>query len=210
VLKSVRRAIRMTTDEILHMCQRLARKYKNRQEYNDLVQEGFLACLEALEKNPEAYPARLYWDATTRIHYYANFNNLPVRVPKSGMSVKMSRNRGMSDEELKEGSEGWTDEGIRLLRVALDSESVELDKLDEHELSSESLIIKAEFSHELNKRLSENLTENEQIMVFMLFEEGMTKEECGDFFGISRQAFTKREEKLLDKIRAIVADMQHP
>lgn len=199
----------MTTDEILQMCQKLARKYKNPQEYNDLVQEGVLACLEALEKDPEAYPARLYWDATTRIHYYANFNGLPVKIPKSGMAVKLSRNRDKSDEELAE-NETWTDEGIRLLRAAVDSGSVALDKLEDHESSSEDLMLKAEFSQELNKRLSEKLTTDEQVMVFMLFEEGMTKEECGNFFGITRQAFTKREEKLLKKIRTIVADMQHP
>lgn len=197
----------MTTDEMLHMCQKLARRYNNYQEYDDLVQEGVLACLEALDKDPKTYPARLYWSAITAMHYYANFNGLPLKVPKSELSVKMSRNPDMSDEELMENND-WTEESIKLLRSALNPEMLELDKLDEHENSSEDLIMKAEFSQELNRRLSENLTTDEQIMVFMLFQEEMTQVECGNFFGISQQAFSKREKKLLEKISSIVAEMQ--
>lgn len=199
----------MTTDEILHMCQKLARRYNNYQEYDDLVQEGVLACLEALDKNPKTYPARLYWSAITSMHYYANFNGLPLKVPKSELSVKMSRNPNMSDEELMENTD-WSADSIKLLRSALNPEMLELDKLDEHENSSEDLIMKAEFSQELNKRLSEKLTTDEQIMVFMLFQEEMTQTECGNFFGISQQAFSKRENKLLEKIKGIVAEMQQP
>ena len=115
----------------------------------------------------------------------------------------------MSDEELMENTD-WSADSIKLLRSALNPEMLELDKLDEHENSSEDLIMKAEFSQELNKRLSEKLTTDEQIMVFMLFQEEMTQVECGNFFGISQQAFSKREKKLLEKVSSIVAEMQQP
>jgi len=50
----------MEMNDIVIMCERLARKFNRPQHYDDMVSEGILKVYELLGKDPETHPANLY------------------------------------------------------------------------------------------------------------------------------------------------------
>ena len=71
----------MTNKEILDMCRRLASKYRNAQEYDDLVSTGVVKCLEARSEGVNE-PSLLYHQARRVMHDYINMRKSPVSYPK--------------------------------------------------------------------------------------------------------------------------------
>lgn len=194
----------MNTTEIVKMCRSLARRYKNYNEYEDLVQEGILAIYEHLDKEPHALPARLYRVANTRMHDYLNIDTLPVTVPASDVARKLARDPEAEIEST------WSTEAVEHLRLTLIGERVSEEKIDLTAPSSEEIYIKREQNRLLTKHIQEVITEEDQLILYMRFSEGMSQQECGEFMGKSRWWVYDKEKSALDKIKAIVADLQHP
>ena len=74
----------MENKEILDMCRRLARRYRNRQDYDDLVSEGVVKCLD-LRAGGEKNPAALYYSAREAMFYFANVGSSQLTYPKGRM-----------------------------------------------------------------------------------------------------------------------------
>ena len=73
----------MTNQEILDMCRRLASKYRNAQEYDDLVSTGVCKCLEMRAEGVDE-PSKLYHDARKEMGDYVNIRQSPVTYPRGG------------------------------------------------------------------------------------------------------------------------------
>lgn len=71
----------MTNQEILDMCRRLASKYRNRQEYDDLVSTGVVSCLEMRAEGVDE-PSKLYHEARKEMGDYINMRMSPVSYSK--------------------------------------------------------------------------------------------------------------------------------
>ena len=106
----------METNEVISMCQRLARKYNAPQHYQDLVQEGILVCYEILDKEDCTHPAKLYREANRRMHDFLNLDVLPVSVPAHNITRRLTRDA--EDTEIGEMS----DTGVNWLRTVLQSD----------------------------------------------------------------------------------------
>lgn len=192
----------MQTEEIIKMCKSLARRYKNYTEYEDLVSEGILAIYERLEKEPYAPPVRLYRVASTRMHDYMNLDTLPVTVPASDVARRLARDK---DAEV---DSTWSPEAVEHLRAVLTANRSSDDEMNMTCPSSEDLYIKNEQEQLFVQKLEDALTDEEQFLVYMRFNEGMTQEECGQFWGKSRQWMTKAEKEILYKVERIVLSLQ--
>jgi len=197
----------MDAEEIVKMCKGIARKYKNPNHYEDLVSEGVLMCYEVLHKDAQASVFKLYKRANSAMHDYLNLGCLPVSVPKSDISRRLARN---TDVDLSEVDTNWTEEGIELLRMTLKADTVESDQLTLTQPSSEDVYENKEFISVLYKTLSRELNADEQLLFHMRFNEDMTLTECGEFFGMSKEAIYKRQVKLTKKVRDIVVKLQQP
>lgn len=193
----------MTDAEILKMCKSLAKRYKNYTEYEDLVSEGLLAIYERLDKEPYAQPARLYRVASTRMHDYLNIDTLPVTVPASDVARKLARDINADVEST------WTPEAVEHLRLTLLGKRQSEEDIRLTCPSTEDLYIRAEQEQGFLRGLQEQLNSDEQLLVYMRFNENLSQEECAEFWGKSRQWVTKQEKSILNKIRSIVASMQH-
>lgn len=73
----------MQTDDIKEMCERLASKYQNRQEFDDLVSVGVLKCLELVAEGVTSPPA-LYYRARDEMNDYFNRKSSPISYSKGG------------------------------------------------------------------------------------------------------------------------------
>lgn len=177
----------MNNDDIIKMCRSLARKYNDPQEYNDLVSEGVIACLELLEKG-ETSKNQLYTRAAFIMNDYYNIKRKPVYVPVQGKA------KGMSADD---NVDGWTETAMH---NALYGESVEIEEHTLQVPSTEDLYEHKEWLAFVAALAISNLREDEWQIVKMRFWEDMTQEEVAKVLQISQQGAAKREKIALDKL----------
>jgi DNA-directed RNA polymerase specialized sigma subunit len=71
----------MNNQEILDMCRRLASKYYNHQDYDDIVSEGVVLCLK-MRAEGITDPPKLYYSARTVMYEYVNVGLSKLSYPK--------------------------------------------------------------------------------------------------------------------------------
>jgi hypothetical protein len=74
----------MDNQDILDMCRRLASKYRNHQEFDDLVSTGVIVCLD-LRAGGEKNPATLYHRARDAMNQYMNHGSSFLTYPSGRM-----------------------------------------------------------------------------------------------------------------------------
>lgn len=188
---------------LMNTCRAVARKYNNRNEYEDMVSEGVLACLELLAKNPHTNPITLYREANRAVYDYVNFGCNPISIPASDMARRVARDK---DVDISQVDNSYSDSTVDQLRVVLSMRAVPVveDTLA-FAPSSEDLYQTKEQIDKIVKTMNEELTEDELLFAHMRFFEGMSLDECGDFFTWSRKTAHRRERAMLDKVRGTVA-----
>ena len=181
---------KLTTDEIVTMCEKLARKYRRPHMNDDLVSEGVLAVYERLEVKPEEYPASLYRRANKAMHDYINRRSRVVHIPYTRTSESLSKG-----VEYKHGS--YSEKGKKELARALSSTSVNFD--DAFSLSVQDCTKKYETDDFLAKAFKLLNDIDAEIIHKRYFNE-MKQEEVAAECGMSQQAVFKREVAALNKM----------
>ena len=189
-------------NHMMNTCRAVARKYNNRNEYEDMVSEGVLACLELLAKDPNTNPITLYREANRAISDYLTFGCTAISIPASDMARRVARDK---DVDTSKVDNSYSDSKIDQRRVALSMKSVPVveDTLA-FAPSSEDLYQTKEQVDKVLKVMGEQLTEDELLFAYMRFVEGMTQKECGDFFGDIPMASSRKERMIVSKIREFV------
>lgn len=72
----------MNNQDILDMCRRLASKYYNHQDYDDIVSEGVVLCLK-MRSEGITEPYKLYYRARDEMSNYLNVRSSNLSYPKS-------------------------------------------------------------------------------------------------------------------------------
>ena len=187
----------MQMNEIVTMCERLARKFNRPQHYDDMVSEGILKVYELLDKNPETHPANLYREAKRRMHDYINFDCNGLSVPASNTARGLSR----TDEVVKGSS--WSEEAVEGLRAVLSADWGEYDDdmTDGNHATPEEILIDKQTNQYLTNIINKVLTEDEAELVILRYFEDATQEEVADVFGLTQQGAALREKKALRKLK---------
>ena len=71
----------MNNQDILDMCRRLASKYYSHQDYDDIVSEGVVLCLNMRAEGIKE-PSKLYYSARTAMFEYVNVGMSKLSYPK--------------------------------------------------------------------------------------------------------------------------------
>lgn len=71
----------MNNQDILDMCRRLASKYYNHQDYDDIVSEGVVLCLNMRAEGIKE-PSKLYYSARTAMYEFVNVGMSKLSYPK--------------------------------------------------------------------------------------------------------------------------------
>ena len=178
----------MNENDIIKMCQRLAKKYKDPQEYDDLVSEGFIKCLELIKSGVN--DARiLHNSAAIQMNEYYNIRKNIVYVPVHSWSKSMSQ-----EDDIK----SWT---YLAMHNALYSETVELDESCSATPSVEIEYEQKEWIRYIKKKMIEVLDEEELKIIDMRYFSNMTLDEVGNKLGHNKMWVNRREKIALSKVR---------
>ena len=184
----------MNQKEIVSMCEKLANKYKTPHHYDDLVQEGVLACYEVLAKDDDPHPAQLWRMANRRMHDYLNFDTNPMSIPKSDTARKVARGTG-------EITGDYSEAGIRHLEQALRGEVVELDEYMAYASNHADDYENREFEAYVMSVAVTTLDLKELKLLKERYYEGKSQEELGDELGVTKMSISRWEEEMLEKLR---------
>jgi hypothetical protein len=106
----------MTTEEMMKMCRSLAYKYNSPNQFDDLVSEGMLECLEQVDQG-NTHGANLRRMANRAMHDY-----MPVTVPVTTATRSLARDA--------EDNSTMSQEGVAKLQQAIKSTSTPLESVD--------------------------------------------------------------------------------
>ena len=178
----------MNENDIIKMCRRLAKKYKDPQEYDDLVSEGVMRCLE-LKNKGESKKNLFYTHAAFAMNDYYNIKRQSVYVPVHSWSKSMSQ-----DDDIK----SWT---YLAMHNALYSETVELDESCSATPSVEIEYEQKEWIRYIKKKMIEVLDEEELKIIDMRYFSNMTLDEVGNKLGHNKMWVNRKEKIALSKVR---------
>jgi RNA polymerase sigma factor (sigma-70 family) len=185
----------VTVDELQKMCDKLSYKYKTSSMREDLSQEGLVACLEILDKEPNAHPAKLYRAADKAMWDYLNFDSVAVAVPKTHASRAVIRGADL------DATQTYSGDGLEALEYAIKASKVEYDDtymmVEDHATAYEE----KEFARFVSSKVSEVLDSVDLKIIRMRYNQDMTLEEVGSALGLSKQAVSKRETDALEKLK---------
>ena len=111
----------MNTEEMMKMCRSLAYKYNSPNQFDDLVSEGMLECLEQVDQG-NTHGANLRRMANRAMHDYMNLKNLPVTVPVTTATRSLARDA--------EDNSTMSREGVTKLHQAINSTSTPLESVE--------------------------------------------------------------------------------
>ena len=189
----------MTDPEILKLCKSLARRYKNKNQYDDLASEGLLACYE-LRETGSATGKQDYIGASRRaMNDYNNIKTKAVNVPVANASRMASK--AISGDTETDGLEGVTN-GTFLALMAAMSNSTELLAEDsaftpDH---AEAYEEREYYTHVLAIAIV-TLNPTEWQILKMRYLDGMTQDLVADEFGLDQSWVSRHENVALMKIR---------
>lgn len=184
----------MNQKEIVSMCGKLANKYNTPHHYDDLVQEGVLACYEVLAKDDDPHPAQLWRMANRRMHDYLNFDTNPMSIPTSDTARKVARGTGKITGDYSEA-------GIRHLGQALRGEVVELDEYMAYTSNHADGYENREFEAYVMSVAVTTLDLKELKLLKERYYEGKSQEELGVELGVTKMSISRWEEEMLEKLR---------
>jgi RNA polymerase sigma factor (sigma-70 family) len=187
-----KRRDRMTEQEIMGMCERLAYRYNSERHREDLKMEGILVCYEILANEPDVHPAKLYREAKRRMHDYLNLDTQPVAIPKHNIARRLTRD--IDDREsgnMSEGSRDW-------LKLVLSSEDRPYD--EDFSLSERGHVEeyeKKEYGDHVRSVALEVLSPTELCIIRLRYYEDMTQDEAGVVLGTNKMWVSRHEKEAL-------------
>lgn len=184
---------KMTGEQIIKMCERLAYRYNNKGEYEDLVQEGVLKCYEMLADDPDIHPANLYREANRRMYDYLNFDCHGLSIPASDTTRSIARGGDLSEHSSY--SETTTD----LLKAILSAEWGEYDDetMAGDQKTPEEILGDKEVSIHIMFAIDERLDPRQRHVILRRYVDDATQAEVGDELKITHQAVHLIEKEAL-------------
>jgi len=189
----------MTDAEILKLCKSLARRYKNHNQYDDLVSEGILACYE-LRDAGSATDKQDYVRLARRVmNDYNNIKVKAVNIPSTWASRRASK--AISGEVEVESLEGVADGTFTSLMAAMLNSTEMLSEdsafTPDH---AEAYEEKEYYIHVITVALM-TLSATEWQIIKMRYLDGMTQDVVADETGTNQRWVSRVEITALDKLR---------
>ena len=189
----------MTDPDILKLCKSLARRYKNQNQYDDLVSEGLLACYE-LRETGSATDKQEYVRLARRVmNDYNNIKVKAVNIPSTWAARRASK--AISGDTETDGLDGVAS-GTFLSLMAAMSNSTELLSEDsaftpDH---AEAYEEREYYIHVISVAIV-TLNPTEWQILKMRYLDGMTQDVVAEEFGLDQSWVSRHESVALEKIR---------
>ena len=181
---------KLTTNEIVKMCDRLKYKYPQFGVREDLKSEAILAIYSRLSTHPDTHPAELYNVARLAMFDFVNLKDRTVVVPANPTTRSIA-----SNQKVPKSSE-YSMKGLLAVQEALQPTSEYGDKFEELTEDCSKFYEDKDFVGKAMKLLSEK----EKDIVHMRYFEDKTQDQVADVYGVSQQAASLWEEAALLKM----------
>jgi RNA polymerase sigma factor (sigma-70 family) len=194
----------MTDPEILKLCKSLARRYKNQNQYDDLVSEGLLACYE-LRETGSATDKQEYVRLARRVmNDYNNIKVKAVNIPSTWAARRASK--AISGDTETDGLDGVAS-GTFLSLMAAMSNSTELLSEDsaftpDH---AEAYEEREYYIHVISVAIV-TLNPTEWQILKMRYLDGMTQDVVAEETGTHQRWVSRIEVSALDKMRSTLCN----
>ena len=169
------------------MCKNLAKRYKNNQEYDDLVSEAFIKCFEEFRKGNKEKNL-LERHARVTMNDYYNHKRRVVSIPNSSLAHSIS-----SEQETK----GWT---AMALQKALYAPAVEIKEEMAIGESPETTLERKQLTKHVFMTAFNCLTPEEWAIIRMRYWDGMTQDAVGKEMCHNQKWVSRRERSAIEKI----------
>jgi RNA polymerase sigma factor (sigma-70 family) len=190
--------VQLTDTDLLKICKTLAKRYRNQDQYEDLVSEGLLACYECREggKNLKAD----YVGAARRaMNDYINIKSKAVSIPNSWTSRTVSRVMS-NDEDLKK-LDGVTGGTFMALMQAMGNDTETLtpnvaftkDVAEDYE--------EREYNAHVMSVAVTTLDQDEWQVVRLRYYEELTQADVADLMQATQMWVSRTEKRALGKLR---------
>jgi RNA polymerase sigma factor (sigma-70 family) len=194
----------MTDPEILKLCKSLARRYKNQNQYDDLVSEGLLSCYE-LRETGSATDKQEYVRLARRVmNDYNNIKVKAVNIPSTWAARRASK--AISGDTETDGLDGVAS-GTFLSLMAAMSNSTELLSEDsaftpDH---AEAYEEREYYIHVISVAIV-TLNPTEWQILKMRYLDGMTQDVVAEETGTHQRWVSRIEVNALDKMRSTLCN----
>ncbi len=186
----------MSEKEVVGMCQKLARKFNNKNEAEDLVQEGLIICYELLKEDPETHPAKLFREAKRRMHDYLNIDVLPVSVPAHNVAKRIARDADTEfSGEMSESSVVWLKSVMSAENMSYDEDfgQSQYDHVQDYE--------DREFEAHMMTVAITTLNQTEWTIIRMRYFDDKTQDDVANIFKTNQSWVSRHETNALEKLR---------
>ena len=184
----------ISNEDLINMCRKLAHKYNRPNDFDDLVSEGSIVCLELRAEDPEVHPAKLYREANRAMHDYINLSLQPVSIPKHNVARRLSHD--INDEETGNMSE----DGANWLRSILSSEAVSYEEFSSSIPDHAEEYEKADYENYVLTVAEQHLSLEEWRILRLRFWEDMSQQEVADAISSTQRQVSRIESKALETL----------
>lgn len=181
---------KLNTDEIVTMCEKLARKYRRPHMNDDLVSEGVLAVYERLDNTPDEYPASLYRRANKAMYDYINIKTKAVTIPTTRSAEALSKG-------VEYNGQTHSERGLKTLADALSSTTEGIN--GNLSLTTDDCTKQYE-DRDFVKKAMADLSTIERSVIKLRYFDDKPQGECGETLGVSQKTVHMWEKSALDKM----------
>jgi len=196
----------MSDQEILKLCQTLARKYKNQQEYDDLVSEGIVACYECRDegkgyKKHQAHSERVRYVGAARraMNDYINIKTKAMSVPDTWPARTVSH--AMSTGEDLDRLDGVTSGTLKGLMDAMANDTVNVEELEIATPDHAHAYEKLDYESYVMSVAVTTLDKRELHILHQVYYKGRGQEELSDELEVSEATISRWKDNILHKLR---------
>ncbi len=184
----------ISNEDLINMCRKLAHKYNRPNDFDDIVSEGAIVCLELRAEDPEVHPAKLYREANRAMHDYINLGLQPVSIPKHNVARRLSHD--INDEETGNMSE----DGANWLRNILSSEAVSYEEFSSSIPDHAEEYEKADYENYVLTVAEQHLSLEEWRILRLRFWEDMSQQEVADAISSTQRQVSRIESKAIETL----------
>jgi RNA polymerase sigma factor (sigma-70 family) len=181
-----------------NLCKSLARRYRNTQQFDDLVSEGVLACYEALADG-KTTPADFTGAARRAMHDYINVKTKAVSIPVGSNAKEVSKAMSSDTETstITTMSEGTLLSLVQamtnLTESATDDTAFTVDHAEAYE--------EKEYHAHVLSVAKKTLTATEMTILNMRYFQDMTQDEVADALETNKMWVSRHEKDSLVKLK---------